>query len=141
MSTIMSSTSILAALSLLATGSVVFAGCDKDTPATEVPGAARTSDVDDAEPEPSDEAAQSPDPGPQNVPSSPELTAIEEPLAPGTPDQDTVAQAAIPEPEAGDNAAPPPPKARPKPRSKPKKRRSRARASKGEAACGEGTCA
>ena len=143
MNTVMSNTSILAALSLLATGSLALLGCDKDAPATEVPAAATTQDVAAHEAEPEEPGSLSA--VPENVVAEPEPSPIaaDDRRESDETEPSTVADATAPEKKTEDNvvAPSPPPKPRAKPRTKTKKKRSRARASKGEAACGEGTCA
>lgn len=125
----MKPTAVLVVLSALATGAL--AGCDKDTPVTEVPAAIDL-------PLESDAVAQE-DPEPR-VAAQPAQAETESPES--RDPASTVESAAV----LATDTSPvvdevPAEAAKPRQRKKVRKRRRRPQASKAEAKCGEGTCA
>ncbi len=141
----MQRSSIFTALSILALGSL--AACNKDRPATEVPAASdatledATADADEDTDAGELAGAQAQDDEP-GAPDPPTETAGDPPAEAS----DAVALADVP--SGDDDPAPsapvttkPKPKPKKKPKKKPRPKTAKKRASKGEAACGEGTCA
>lgn len=146
----MQRSSIFTALSILALGSL--AACNKDRPATEVPAASDAALEDETEEmsavDDSDDGNDLEETG-VGEGESDESTADDDAseTASGSPSAPSEPLAAADNPaedetvEAAPAAAKPKKKPKPKPKKKAKRKTAKKRASKGEAACGEGTCA
>ena len=147
----MQRTSIFTALSMLALG--LLSACNKDRPASEVPAASDVAIEDgsdeldpadeDAGMEDEDAGVEEPASESEDAEAATETAPAAELASASSAQASEPAPAADPEPAEAEKKHVATASAKPKPKKKPKakKRPKKKRASKGEAACGEGTCA